>query len=313
MTAVDLAGQVAIVTGAGRGLGRAEALALAAAGARVVVNDVDTAAEEVVDEIVAAGGEAIADHADVADLGAAGALVDGAVRRFGRLDVLVNNAGIVRDRMVFTMSEREWDDVLRVHLRGHFCTTRWATAHWRAEAKAGRKVRASIVNTASEAFLNAPAGQPNYAAAKAGIVALTVSTAKGCAAYGVRANAICPRAATAMTSPIFADRPEDAQRLSPGHVAPLVVYLASDASAPVSGNVFISYGPRVGVLAPPVLAATADAAAGRWTPEAFAAAFAEPAFADRLSQGYAADDVVAAAADLWGPTGEARRGRPSVH
>ncbi|MER7006775.1 SDR family NAD(P)-dependent oxidoreductase [Dactylosporangium sp. NPDC000555] len=308
MTTVDLSGRVAIVTGAGRGLGRAEALALGAAGASVVVNDVDAAAGEVVDEIVSAGGEAVADHGDVADLAQAGALVDTAVRVFGRLDVLVNNAGIVRDRMVFTMSEREWDDVLRVHLRGHFCTTRWATAYWRAEAKAGRAVSASIVNTASEAFLNAPAGQPNYAAAKAGIVALTVSTAKGCAAYGVRVNAICPRAATAMTSPIFADRPEDARRLSSEHVAPLVVYLASDAAASVSGNVFICYGPRVGVLAPPVLAATADAPDGRWTPQALAATLAESRFAQRLSDGYAADDVVAAAADLWGPTQEARRG-----
>ncbi len=160
-------------------------------------------------------------------------LVTAALDSYGQLDIVVNNAGVLRDRMVFTMSEQEWDQVIRVHLRGHFVTTRFATAHWRERSKAaGAPVYARIVNTSSEAFLLGSAGQPNYAAAKAGIAALTVTTARSCARYGVRANAICPRARTAMTADLMGAPPDGAvDPLAPRHVAPLVVYLSSPAAA----------------------------------------------------------------------------------
>jgi len=303
-----LDGRVAVVTGAGQGLGRAEAIALAAAGAGVVVNDVGPAADEVVEEIAAAGGDAVAHRGDVARTADADALVATAIERFGDLDVLVNNAGIVRDRTVFKMSDEEWDSVVRVHLRGHFATTRAATAHWRARAKASGPRDASVVNTASEAFLNTPAGQPNYAAAKAGIVALTLATAKSCRAYGVRANAVCPRADTPMTASVLDDLPApDRARLGPDHVAPLVVYLASTAAAGVTGDVFVAYGSRVGVLAPPTLAATFDAPGGRWSAPALAEALAAHGAGGALDLGFAGDAVVAAGTDLWGATSDQQR------
>src|SRR5690349_5939461 len=186
----SLDGKIAVVTGAGQGLGAAEAIALARAGARVVLNDLpgpglDAVAARVRDS----GGEATVRPGDVAEWATAEALLSA----FDGLDILVNNAGVLRDRMVFSMSEQEWDTVIRVHLRGHFVTTRLATAYWRGLAKSqGRPVYARIVNTSSEAFLLGSAGQPNYAAAKAGIVGLTLATARGCGRYGVRANAICP-------------------------------------------------------------------------------------------------------------------------
>ena len=197
-----LDGKVAIVTGAGQGLGRAEALGLAAAGARLVLNDLpgDTV-EEVADSIRSAGGSAVTVPGDVSEWAVGEALLAAALGTYGQLDILVNNAGVLRDRMIFTMSEQEWDLVIKVHLRGHFVTTRLATAYWRAQRQAaGAPVYARIVNTSSEAFLLGSIGQPNYAAAKAGIAALTVTTARACARYGVRANAICPRARTAMTA-----------------------------------------------------------------------------------------------------------------
>ena len=210
--ALSLDGRAAIVTGAGNGLGRAEALALAAAGARLVLNDL--AADDVhavADEIVAGGGQAVAVPADIGEWPTGQQLVAAALDRYGRLDILVNNAGVLRDRMVFTMSADEWDLVLRVHLRGHFVTTRFATAHWREQSKqAGAPVYGRIVNTSSEAFLLGSAGQPNYAAAKAGIAALTVTTARSCGRYGVRANAICPRARTAMTADLMGAAPDGA-------------------------------------------------------------------------------------------------------
>lgn len=217
---LPLEGLSAIVTGAGRGLGRAEALELARLGAAVVVNDYGqpgrdgsgaasaAPAEEVAAEIRAAGGRAVAHLGDVSDFETARALVDLAVAEFGKLDVLVNNAGILRDRMVFSMSEDEWDSVVRVHLKGHFNTTHFAAVHWRGRAKAGETgVYGRIVNTSSEAFLAGSAGQPNYAAAKGGIVGLTTSTALALARYGVTANAICPRARTRMTEDVFAAIP----------------------------------------------------------------------------------------------------------
>ena len=207
--AVSLAGRVAIVTGAGNGLGRAEALALAAAGARLVLNDLaDDDVQATAEQIVADGGQAIVYAADIGEWATGEQLVRAAVDAYGQLDILVNNAGVLRDRMIFTMSSSEWDLVLRVHLRGHFITTRFATAHWREQSKAaGGPVYARIVNTSSEAFLLGSPGQPNYAAAKAGIAALTVVTARSCARYGVRANAICPRARTAMTADLMGAPP----------------------------------------------------------------------------------------------------------
>ena len=182
---------------------------------------------------------------------------------------MVNNAGVLRDRMVFTMSPQEWDLVIRVHLRGHFVTTRFATAHWReASKRAGGPVYARIVNTSSEAFLLGAPGQPNYAAAKAGIAALTVSTARGCARYGVRANAICPRARTAMVAGLVSPPPADGpDPLAPEHVTPLVTYLASPAAERINGEVFVVHGGVAAVLNPPSIRAVFRAGTpdGMWT------------------------------------------------
>lgn len=272
---LPLEGLTAIVTGAGRGLGRAEALELARLGAAVVVNDYGqpgrdgsgeacaAPAEEVAAEIRAAGGEALAHTGDVADFQQAHELVEWAVEEFGKLDILVNNAGILRDRMVFSMSEEEWDAVIRVHLKGHFNTTRFAAAHWRQRSKAvGGPVYGRIVNTSSEAFLAGSAGQPNYAAAKGGIVGLTTSTALALAKYGVTANVICPRARTRMTEDVFGEpasgdlAPLDP--LAPEHVAPLVGYLASPAAAQVNGQLLVVHGGMVAIVERPRVQAKFD-------------------------------------------------------
>jgi 3-oxoacyl-[acyl-carrier protein] reductase len=271
---LPLQGLSAIVTGAGRGLGRAEALELARLGAAVVVNDFGQPgrdgsgeasagpAEQVAEEIRAAGGKALAHTGDVADFQQAGELVQLAVAEFGTLDILVNNAGILRDRMVFSMTEDEWDSVIRVHLKGHFNTTHFAAAHWRERSKAaGGPVYGRIVNTSSEAFLAGSAGQPNYAAAKGGIVGLTTSTALALAKYGVTANAICPRARTRMTEDVFAgfEQPADAlDPLAPEHVAPLVGYLASPAAARVSGQLLVVHGGMVAIVERPRVQAQFD-------------------------------------------------------
>ncbi len=263
----SLDGKVAVVTGAGRGLGRAEALDLARLGARVVVNDFGVSlsgtdeaspADEVVSEIRALGGEAIAHKGDVASMDDSAAMIRLAIETFGDLNILVNNAGILRDRMIFSMTEEDWDAVIRVHLKGHFATTSAATKYWRAQSKAAEApVYARVINTASEAFLFGSAGQPNYAAAKAGIAALTLSTAHGAGRYGVRANAICPRAATRMTEGILPDN------LAPEAVSPLVAFLASPAADKVTGQVFVTYGGFVGLLEAPQLEARFDAD-GTW-------------------------------------------------
>ena len=259
-----LDGKVAVVTGAGNGLGRAEALAFAAAGARLVLNDL-TEPEPVAEQIRDRGGEALVVTGDVAEWSTGERLL-AAASTLGGLDILVNNAGFLRDRMIFSMSEQEWDQVIRVHLRGHFVTSRLATAHWRARSKAaGGPVYGRIVNTASEAFLIGSEGQPNYAAAKAGIAALTVATARGCQRYGVRANAICPRARTAMTAGVFGPAPDGPDPLSPDHIAPLVVYLASPAAERITGQVFVVHGGTVAVLAPPRVEKRFDASGETWT------------------------------------------------
>ncbi len=254
-------GRVAIVTGAGRGIGRAHALAFAAEGARVVVNDLGvapdgsgadrSAAQQVVEEIRARGGEAVANGADVADGEQAGALVRAALDAFGRLDAVVNNAGFVRDRMFVSCSDEEWDAVVRVHLRGHFCVSRRACDHWRAEAKAGRAVDARIVNTSSGAGLQGSVGQSAYAAAKAGIAALTLVQAAELARYGITANAIAPSARTRMTEQVFADMMKPPERgfdaMAPENVSPLVVWLGSAESRAVTGQVFEVAGGSISV------------------------------------------------------------------
>lgn len=264
----ELAGGVAVVTGAGAGLGRAEALALSAAGAKVVVNDVGPAAEAVAGEITAAGGEAIGVPGDIGDWDFATSLVSTAVSTYGDLNVLVNNAGVLRDRMIFSITADEWDTVLRVHLRGHAATCRAATAYWRSRSKeTGSPVWARVVNTASEAFLFGSPGQPNYSAAKAGIAALTLSVAHGCARYGVRANAIAPRARTAMTESTFPPAPQG-DEIDPWaieHVAPVVVWLCTRGADHVTGQVLIVYGGKVGVVSAPTLAQSFSAAGDTWT------------------------------------------------
>ncbi|MEU5430613.1 SDR family oxidoreductase [Streptomyces olivoreticuli] len=256
------AGRVAVVTGAGRGLGRAHALALAAEGAQVVVNDLGVGrggeggsadpARHVADEITALGGEAVAHHGDIATDEGAASLVATALDTYGRLDALVNNAGFLRDRMLVNLGEDDWDAVVRVHLKGHFLPLRHAAAHWRAETKSGRRPEARVVNTTSGAGLLGSVGQANYAAAKAGIVALTLVAAAELARYGVQANAVAPAARTRMTESVFAESmaapPTGFDAMAPENVSPLVVWLASLASAGVTGRVFEAEGGRITVM-----------------------------------------------------------------
>lgn len=261
-----LDGKVAVVTGAGRGLGRFEALELARLGARVVISDLGVAADgvgrdesagqSVVEEIRSMGGEAVAHFGDVADWNDAKAMVETALEVFGDLNILVCNAGFCRDRMIFSMSEEEFDSVIRVHLKGHFCGIRHAGEYWRNKAKTEGPIYGRIISTASEAALYASVGQPNYAAAKSGIIALTNSAAQGLAKYGVTANTFMPRARTAMTmtgvtAEIFAKPTDGFDVFAPEHVTPLVGYLASPAAAKVSGNVFIVWGKSIAVLGYP--------------------------------------------------------------
>ncbi|HVK25494.1 MAG TPA: SDR family oxidoreductase [Actinokineospora sp.] len=240
--------RVAVVTGAGRGIGRAHAIAFAATGTKVVVNDIDAAAD-VVAEIESLGGEAVADESDVADWAGAANLVKTALSAFGRLDVLVNNAGFVRDRMLVNLTEDEWDSVVRVHLKGHFAPLRHAAEHWRAEAKAGRTPSARVINTTSGAGLLGSVGQGNYAAAKAGIVGLTLVAASELARYGVTVNAIAPAARTRMTETTFAEAmaaPETGfDAMAPENISPLVVWLGSPESAAVTGRVFEVEGGKI--------------------------------------------------------------------
>jgi NAD(P)-dependent dehydrogenase (short-subunit alcohol dehydrogenase family) len=245
---------VAIVTGAGRGIGRGYARALAKEGARVVVNDFGSAwdgsgrddrpAQQVVDEIVADGGVAIADYGDVADWGEGHRLIDLAVEQFGRLDILICNAGILRDRMLFNLGEEEWDQVVRVHLKGHFVPTRAAARHWRALAKeSGDPANASVVFTSSSSGLYGNAGQLNYDAAKAGIAGMAVAAARELSGYGVRVNAVSPSARTRLTEQTFetdqrSGSTESFDAMDPDNVAPWVTFLCTDEARDISGQVF---------------------------------------------------------------------------
>ncbi|MFI6010491.1 SDR family oxidoreductase [Streptomyces sp. NPDC051243] len=282
-------GRVVVVTGAGRGLGRAHALAFAAEGARVVVNDLgvgldgtpgaggsaratatESPALRVVEEIRAAGGEAIAHGGDVATSGGAASLVAAALEAYGRLDTLVNNAGFLRDRMLVNLDEDDWDAVVRVHLKGHFLPLKHAAAHWRAEAKAGRMPSARVVNTSSGAGLLGSVGQANYSAAKAGIVGLTLVAAAELARYGVQVNAIAPAARTRMTERAFAESmaapAAGFDAMAPENVSPLVVWLGSAGSDGVTGRVFEAEGGRITVMGGWRAGPSVDKGA-RWTPE----------------------------------------------
>jgi NAD(P)-dependent dehydrogenase (short-subunit alcohol dehydrogenase family) len=252
--------RVVIVTGAGRGIGRAHALEFARQGAKVVVNDLGAEADgvgssagpanEVADEIRAMGGEAIVNGADVADFEASRELVKSAVDTFGRLDVVVNNAGFLRDRMFLKISEDEWDAVINVHLKGHFCTSRHAAEYWRNESKAGNPVDGRIINTSSGAGLQGSVGQGTYSAAKGGIATLTLVQAAELGRYGVTANAIAPAARTRMTEAIFTDMkaPEAGEfdENAPENISPLVVWLGSSESRDVTGRVFEVKGGIIG-------------------------------------------------------------------
>ncbi|RFD24673.1 short-chain dehydrogenase [Mycobacterium uberis] len=246
-------GRVVIVTGAGGGIGRAHALAFASEGAMVVVNDIGvgldgsptsggSTAQSVVDEIMAAGGTAVADRSNIADWGQAARMIQTAVATFGGLDVLVNNAGIVRDRMITNTSEEEFDAVIAVHLKGHFATMRHAGSYWRALSKEGKIVDARIINTSSGAGLQGSVGQGNYSAAKAGIAVMTLVGAAELGRYGVTVNAIAPSARTRMTETVFAKMmaksAEGFDAMAPENVSPLVVWLGSTASRGVTGRVF---------------------------------------------------------------------------
>ncbi|WNE95318.1 SDR family oxidoreductase [Streptomyces luomodiensis] len=274
------AGRVVAVTGAGRGLGRAHALAFAAEGANVVVNDLGVGldgskagsgpAQRVVQEIRAAGGEAVAHGGDIATADGAASLVATALDSFGRLDTLVNNAGFLRDRTLVNLDEDDWDAVIRVHLKGHFLPLKYAAAHWRAEAKAGRVPEARVINTSSGAGLLGSVGQGNYSAAKAGIVGLTLVAAAEMGRYGVQVNAIAPAARTRMTEETFPETmaaPGEGvfDAMAPENVSPLVVWLGSAACAGVTGRVFEAEGGRITVMEGWRPGPTADRGA-RWNP-----------------------------------------------
>jgi NAD(P)-dependent dehydrogenase (short-subunit alcohol dehydrogenase family) len=285
MGALD--GKIAIVTGAGRGIGREHALALADAGAKVVVNDLggsaagegqDSApAQQVADEIKERGREATANFDNVADFQGAENLIKQAVGEFGRLDVLVNNAGIIRDRMLVNLSEDEWDSVINVHLKGHYAPTRHAAAYWRQESKAGNPVSGRVINTSSPSGVFGNVGQTNYGAAKAGIAAFTIIAALELGRYGVTVNCLAPNARTRLTEQTFGDIPVPEggfDAMDPSNISPIIVGLASDEAANITGQCFFVYGGVVNVLKPwdIGISLTKDS---RWEPEEFVAKLKE--------------------------------------
>ena len=274
-----LEGKAAVVTGAAHGLGRCHALELARLGARVVVNDLgvgadgtgrdESAARAVCDEIKSLGGEAVPHFGDVADWNASKAMLETAVKEFGDLNILVPNAGFLRDAILFNMTEKDFDDVVRVHLKGHFCAMRHATAWWRERAKAGAAVYGRIISTASESALFAPPGQPNYSAAKAGIVAITMGLAQLGQRYGVTANVVLPRARTRMTmggptAAIFKQPEAGFDHFAPENSSPLFVYLCTPAAERISGHVFIVWGQQVKLVGRPDPNAAVFQTATRW-------------------------------------------------
>jgi NAD(P)-dependent dehydrogenase (short-subunit alcohol dehydrogenase family) len=277
----NLSGKVAVVTGAGRGIGREHALALARAGAKIVVNDLGASlagegadegpAHEVVREIEALGGEAVANGENVADFEGAKRMLEQAVNRFGRLDILINNAGILRDRMLVNMDEHEWDAVIDVHLKGHFAPTRHAAAYWRERSKAGEEVRARVINTASPSGVFGNVGQANYGAAKAGIVGFTLIAAQELARYGVTVNALAPNARTRMTEQAFGELPppEDGfDAADPANNSAVVVALCADEAQEITGQVFFVYGGVVNMLRGWEAGELFSAGDSRWDPDA---------------------------------------------
>lgn len=245
--------RVVVITGAGGGLGAAYAKAFAAEGAKVIVNDINAvAAQATVDAIKAAGGEAVANTNSITDYSDAENIVKQAINTYGDLHVVVNNAGICKDRMFASMTEAEWDAVITVHLKGHFCLSSHAVHYWRDQQKAGKKVDARIINTSSGAGLNGSVGQSNYAAAKGGIASLTLNQAAELKRYGITANCLAPAGRTGMTEQVFADmmkKPEDGgfDFFDPANVAPLVVWLGSEQSAGISGRVFEVQGGKISI------------------------------------------------------------------
>ena len=262
MPALD--GKVAIVTGAGRGIGREHALALARAGAKIVVNDLGgshtgegadkSPADEVVDIIKQRGGEAIVNGANVADFQAAAAMIQQAIDHFGKLDILVNNAGILRDRMLFNMTEDDWDAVLNVHLKGHFAPTRHAAAYWRVRSKAGETLKARVINTSSPSGVFGNPGQANYGAAKAGIASFTMIAAQELARYGVTVNCVAPNARTRMTEDLLGEAaapPSDGfDPMHPANNSKIVVALCADEAQGITGQVFHVHGGAINCLQP---------------------------------------------------------------
>jgi NAD(P)-dependent dehydrogenase (short-subunit alcohol dehydrogenase family) len=303
----DLQGKVAIVTGAGRGIGREHALALARAGAKVVVNDLGASlagegtdegpAHDVVREIEALGGEAVANGENVADFTGAERLIEQAVDSFGRLDILVNNAGILRDRMLVNMEEHEWDAVIEVHLKGHFAPTQHAAAYWRERSKGGEELRARVINTSSPSGVFGNVGQANYGAAKAGIVGLTLIAAQELQRYGVTVNAIAPNARTRMTEAAFGAIPSPDDGFDPADPAnnsPIVVALCADEAQDITGQVFFVFGGAVNMLAgwQPGELFLAEA---RWDPDALLGELR-----DRLPDGAAPAGMLVSMQDAGG-------------
>lgn len=289
----DLSGKVAIITGAGQGLGREEAIQLAKQGASVVINDInlphaEKAANETVDEIKAAGGEAIAVFGDCADTADSERLFSTALETYGDVNIMVNNAGFCRDKTIFGMSDEEFDSVVRVHLRGHFVNMRNVTRYWREKAKTGEQVYGRMISTSSEAMIYGSAGQPNYAAAKAGITAMTMGAAQLMIKYGITCNVIMPRARTAMTdsgatAELFAQPEEGFDVFSPENVAPLVGYLSSPEAGHISGEVLVVWGGEITVLQRPTLGTSFNSSnGGKWELDDMHASMSEYFNADHM-------------------------------